>query len=201
MRKAVVLTSVIFLSLLAVAQEESAPRALVFAGYSYLRNSNNGLSGWEGQGTYNFNRFLGFTADVSGNSRNLVSLPVPLITPAVTQRFSQYLFGPTVSTNFGRSSVFAHALFGVVRSSVGAGVSIPLIGGLSAPINSATAFAMAFGGGIDLGLSKHIAIRAAQVDYVRSQLNPLDAISTGLFGNLGGHQNDIRYSAGIVIRF
>jgi len=60
---------------------------------------------------------------------------------------------------------------------------------------------MAFGGGLDLGLTKHIALRLAQVDYVRSQLSSFDALSTGLFGNLGGHQNDLRYSAGIVFRF
>ncbi|HYL11668.1 MAG TPA: hypothetical protein VEV41_01440 [Terriglobales bacterium] len=201
MRWLVVSTCVLVLSLPAMAQESVASRAVVFGGYSYLRNNGNGLNGWEGQGTFNFNRFLGITADISGNSRSLVSLPVPLITPSVNQSFSEYLFGPTVSTGFGRSSVFAHALFGVVRTSLGAGVSVPIIGGISAPVTSASAFAMAFGGGLDLGLSKHFAIRVAQVDYVRSQLSTLDSLSTGLFGNLGGHQNDLRYSAGIVIRF
>jgi hypothetical protein len=39
------------------------------------------------------------------------------------------------------------------------------------------------------------------VDYVRSQLSTLNALSNGLFGNVGGHQNDLRYSAGIVFRF
>ncbi|HKN36098.1 MAG TPA: hypothetical protein VJX16_22890 [Terriglobales bacterium] len=201
MRKTIVgLSCVFFLSLMAMAQE-SASRAVVFGGYSYLRNGSNGSNGWEGQGTFNLTRFLGITADVSGNSRNLLSLPVPLIAPSVTQNFSEYLFGPTVSTGFGRSAVFAHALFGVVRSSLDAGVSVPVVGGISAPVTSASAFAMAFGGGLDLGLSKHIALRVAQVDYVRSQLSGLDALSTGLFGNVGGHQNDLRYSAGIVFRF
>jgi len=199
-KRVVVLSCAFFLSLVAMAQE-SASRAVVFGGYSYLRNGSNGSNGWEGQGTFNFNRFLGITADVSGNSRNLLSLPVPLITPSVTQTFSEYLFGPTVSTGFGRSAAFAHALFGVVRSSLGAGVSVPMVGGISAPVTSASAFAMAFGGGLDLGLTKHIALRLAQVDYVRSQLSSFDALSTGLFGNLGGHQNDLRYSAGIVFRF
>jgi hypothetical protein len=202
MRWFVVSTCVLFLSLAAAAQESVASRAVIFGGYSYLRNSGNGLNGWEGQGTFNFTRFLGITADISGNSRSLVSLPIPLITPSVNQSFSEYLFGPTVTKNLGRSAVFAHALFGVERNSLDAGVSVPILGGVSAPVTSASAFAMAFGGGLDLGLSKHFAIRVAQVDYVRSQLSTLGSLSTGLFGNLGsGHQNDLRYSAGIIIRF
>ena len=47
---------------------ESATRAVVFGGYSYLRNGSNGFNGWEGQGTFNFNRYLGVTADISGAS-------------------------------------------------------------------------------------------------------------------------------------
>ena len=50
------------------AGSENAPRATLFGGYSYLRNGSNGFNGWEGQGTFNFNRFLGVTADVSGSS-------------------------------------------------------------------------------------------------------------------------------------
>jgi hypothetical protein len=45
------------------------------------------------------------------------------------------------------------------------------------------------------------AIRAAQVDYLRTQFSSTDALSTGLFGNTNGRQNNFRYSAGIVFRF
>ena len=50
------------------------------------------------------------------------------------------------------------------------------------PLGSANAFAMAFGGGVDhLGSSKHFAIRAAQLDYIRTNFNSTDALALGLF--------------------
>src|SRR5207253_207432 len=105
MRMLVMLTSLILLlPAVVAAQEEAAPRATIFGGYSYLRNSGgSSFNGWEGQGTFNF--------------------------------------------------------------------------------------------------SRHFAIRAAQVDYLRTNFSSADALSTGLFGNTNGRQNSFRYSAGIVFRF
>jgi peptidoglycan-associated lipoprotein len=80
-------------------------------------------------------------------------------------------------------------------------VNIPVIGGLSTGLTSANAFAMAFGGGVDLGLTRHLAIRVAQVDFLRTQFNATDALLAGLSSNLGNRQNSMRYSAGIVFRF
>jgi opacity protein-like surface antigen len=68
-------------------------------------------------------------------------------------------------------------------------------------VNSATAFAMAFGGGLDIGLSDRFAIRPAQVDYLYTRFNAVDALTTGLANTSTGHQNSFRYSGGIVIRF
>ena len=65
MRKYGILVSIIvFLPSMLVAQfggarpagSENQTRATIFGGYSYLRNSSNGFNGWEGQGTFNFNR-------------------------------------------------------------------------------------------------------------------------------------------------
>ena len=81
MRKSVILAFIIsFLPSMLIAQigggarpagSEIETRATIFGGYSYLRNNSNGFGGWEGQGTFNFNRYLGVTADVSGNQRLL----------------------------------------------------------------------------------------------------------------------------------
>ena len=80
-------------------------------------------------------------------------------------------------------------------------MSVPILGGISAPITSATAFAMAFGGGVDIGLSRHFAIRAAQVDYLYTNFNSIDALASGLSTTTGNHQNSFRYSGGVVWRF
>jgi opacity protein-like surface antigen len=98
--------------------------------------------------------------------------------------------------------VFGHALFGVAHSNLAAGVGIPVIGGISAPINSTNAFAMEFGGGIDIGVTRHFAIRAAQVDYLRTNFNSVDALTSGFSSGIGGSgQNSFRYSGGVVWRW
>jgi len=183
-----------------LAQDET-PKVTVFGGYSLLRNGGNNTNGWDGQGTFNFNRYLGLTADVSGNYRNLVSLPVPIVSAGVNQHLYTFLFGPTVTGNLGRASVFGHALFGAARASSSAGISLPFIGGVSTGVSSASAFAMAFGGGLDINLGRHFALRAAQLDLVRTQFSPTDALATGLSTSTSGNQNFLRYSGGIVFRF
>jgi len=183
------------------AGSESETRATIFGGYSYLRNNSNGFSGWEGQGTFNLNRYLGVTADVSGATVTPFSFSALGFSAGTYQHLNNYLFGPTVIATVGRSAVFAHALFGEARASLGAGVGIPIIGGISTGITSANAFAMAFGGGVDIGLTRHLAIRAVQVDYLRTQFNATDALTTGLSSSLGNRQNSFRFSSGIVFRF
>src|SRR5207248_4902401 len=184
-----------------VAAVENGSRATIFGGYSYLRNNGNGFNGWEGQGTLNFNRYLGVTADISGASLSPFSFSALGFSAGTYQHLNNYLFGPTITTSLGRSALFAHALFGEARSSLGAGVSVPIIGGISTRLTSANAFAMAFGGGVDIGLTRHLAIRAVQIDYLRTQFNATDALTTGLSSSLGNRQNSFRYSTGIVFRF
>ena len=201
MRKlAILMTTILLLSLAAVSQVES-PKATIFGGYSYLNNNGKGYNGWDAQGTYNFTRHLGLTADISGDTHNLTSLTFLGFGPSVNQHLYSYLFGPTATAYFGKSSVFGHALFGVAHSSLGAGISIPIIGGISTGVTSANAFAMEFGGGLDLGVSKHFAIRVAQLDYLRTQFNSADALSTDLTTRVGNRQNSFRYQGGIVLRF
>jgi len=192
-----------------LAQESTvAPRAEIFGGYSYLRNNNNGFNGWTGQATVNFGRYFGITGQVDGNYRTAASLNSLFgigsllgITASANQHVYDFLVGPTATARFGKSSVFAHALFGEAHSSLSAGAGLPFIGGLSTGVTSATGFAMAFGGGVDIGLSKRFAIRAAQIDYVRTQFSSLDALASGFATNSAGQQNSFRYSAGIVFRF
>src|SRR5580765_5097586 len=154
MRKCRILASIVlFLPSVLVAQiggakpagAENETRATVFGGYSYLRNDTNGFNGWEAQGTFNFNRYLGVTADVSGASLSPFSFSALGFSAGTYQHLNNYLLGPTVTASLGRSAVFAHALFGEAHSSLGAGVGVPIIGGISNNITSANAFAMAFG--------------------------------------------------------
>ena len=173
------------------AGSEIETRATIFGGYSYLRNASNGFGGWEGQGTFNLTRNLGVTADLSGASLTPFSFSVLGVSAGTSQHLYNYLFVPTV----------AHALFGEAHSSLAVGVNLPVVGGISTGLTSANSFAMAFGGGVDIGLTRHLAIRAVQVDYIRTQFNTIDALAAGLSSNLDNRQNSFRYSTGIVFRF
>jgi opacity protein-like surface antigen len=205
---------------LSFAQQETTQvptRGTIYGGYSLLHANNdlggsniggngfnlggNNLNGWEGQGTFNFTPHFGVTADFSGNSQQLAGVSFLGFSAGTRQHMYNFLFGPTVTGYFGKSSVFGHALFGAAHSSLNAGVGVPILGGISAPLDSANAFAMAFGGGVDIGLTRHFAIRAAQVDFIRTNFNSLDALTSGLATSTSNNQNSFRYSGGLIWRF
>ena len=216
--RAILFSALLSLPMLSFAQQETsqvATRGTVFGGYSLLHSSNDlgstsigssnfnlggSLGGWEAQGTYNFTRHFGVTADFSGNSKQLAGFSALGFSAGTRQHMYDMLFGPTVTGYFGKSSVFGHALFGVALSSLNAGVTAPIVGGFSVPLDSSNAFAMAFGGGLDIGISRHFAIRAAQVDYIRTNFNTLDSL-TGLTSGTSTSQNNFRYSGGVIWRF
>ena len=177
------------------AGSENATRATLFGGYSYLRNGSNGFNGWEGQGTFNFNRYLGVTADVSGSSLTPFSFSLLGASAGTYQHINNYLFGPTVTGQLGRSAIFAHALFGEAHSSLGAGVCSDHRRHLHRP-DQRQCLRHGLRRRIDIGLTRHFAIRAVQVDYLRTQFNSLDALTTGLSSSLGNRQNSFRYSCG-----
>jgi len=216
--RAILFSALLCLPMLSFAQQETsqvATRGTLFGGYSLLHSSNDlgstsigssnfnlggSLGGWEAQGTYNFTRHFGVTADFSGNSKQLAGFSALGFSAGTREHMYDMLFGPTVTGYFGKSSVFGHALFGVALSSLNAGVTAPIVGGFSAPLDSSNAFAMAFGGGIDVGLSRHFAIRAAQVDFIRTNFNTLNSL-TGLTTGTSTNQNNFRYSGGVIWRF
>jgi hypothetical protein len=164
---------IVALSIPALCQGYS--KAEVFGGYQYTRiNPGSGISGenfngWNGAVTGNLNHWLGVTGDVSGAYKSI---------SGVSLKQHTFMFGPTIaSRSSDKFTPFAHALFGVAHSSAG-------VSGSSVSDNS---FAMALGGGIDVG-SKKIALRIGQFDYLMTR-----------FG--GTSQNNFRYSAGVVFRF
>ena len=101
----------------------------------------------------------------------------------------------TVTTTFGprytwlprsrKIAVFGQALIG---ESHGLDSTFPSPSGAQTDFNT---FALQIGGGLDLRLSRHLAVRALQADWVRTQ-----------FANgTNNIQNSLRLSAGIVLRF
>ena len=55
-------------------------------------------------------------------------------------------------------------------------------------------FASAFGGGLDIAVTNHIAFKPIQVEWLTTQISNSAA-------NVNYVQNNLRYSAGVVFRF
>jgi opacity protein-like surface antigen len=180
MRKlSIVLAIMVFFCVGAFAQTDS--KADVFGGYQFtsVDDSLNGnghvaLNGWNTSVTGYLKPNFGITADISG----AYGTPNEFGFDVKTSDYF-YLFGPTFrTTGNDRASLFAHALFGAAHAKGD-------IGGITATDN---AFAMAFGGGLDLKSTKNISLRVGQFDYLYSHFS-------------GEKQNNFRYSAGVVFHF
>jgi hypothetical protein len=88
------------------AAQESA-RAEVFGGYAFARDDDRNMHGWNGAATLNVRKWLGITADVSGQYAALGATD--------RARFA-VLAGPRVSPWRARFTPFAYALAGAFHT-------------------------------------------------------------------------------------
>jgi hypothetical protein len=183
------------------------PKAEVGFDYSYVRyapsaifTKGHSLNGGGGNLVFNVNKYLGLKADLQGygsTTSNFVITPRPLF-PAgavanVQGNLFTYLFGPQIKVRTPKFQPFVHLLFGGAHSNVYANafkaICTPRLGACAfsgAP--SSNAFAMAFGGGIDIPVGHVVSIRPAEVDYLLTNFS-------NRFNN--SNQNNFRYSGGI----
>src|SRR6202163_4229290 len=160
----------------AYAQETSTPKYEVGVNYSWLDvNSANydyqrTGNGGSGYFEYNLNRTLGLVADFGGYANTRTGINDRLLT---------YMFGPRFNWRHSRLNPYAQFLFGGAYA-------------WSDPKYSTTqnAFATAAGGGGAIRCTGLIPIKPIQVEYVMTQINSVNGF--------GSHQNDVRYSAGVV---
>jgi opacity protein-like surface antigen/outer membrane protein OmpA-like peptidoglycan-associated protein len=182
----------------------NTPKVELFLGYSYLRgvptyatgNRMVGLNGGDASIAFNLNHYLGLVADFSGFNDTKLQLTgaganPPGVTNASGTAFT-YLFGPRFSyRKYERITPFAQALFGGVHAS---DVTLSgCTGALCTPLPAQNAFAMTAGGGLDVKVQRHVAIRIIQAEYLMTRFAD---VGTGA----GRTQNDIRLSSGVVFR-
>ncbi len=89
--------------------------------------------------------------------------------------FYTYTVGPEVHARVGGIKPFAHALFGGGTASGGG--------------SSTTGFTMYYGGGVDVKIAPFLSARIAQADWMVTRFSGFT------------DKNNIRYSAGLVLRF
>ena len=179
------------------------PRVEVFMGYSYLRaipspaagNRLVWLNGGSASIAFNFNRYLGLVGDFGGFNETRLLVPGAGGSPASVLAVEDgtvftYLLGPRLSfRKYDRVTPFAQILFGGIHASQ------ETICPSCAPILPAeNSFAMTAGGGLDVKVHHHLAIRIIQAEYLMTNFEDR---TTGK----GATQNDMRLSSGIVFRF
>ncbi len=181
--------------LLCLASSARAQNVEVFGGYSYLGSTapsnlvQTSANGWNAAVAANYKSW-GVVADFSGHQ---FSASPSDLKPVIGSGGSgtMFLFGPQYSVRrFPRVTPFVHALLGVVQgSTVSPGETVCGIACFTtaSTISPATVFGMALGGGIDLKVRKHVAIRLIQADYVRQDFS-------------SGAVSAPRISAGIIFR-
>jgi peptidoglycan-associated lipoprotein len=165
---------------------EAQPSAELALAYSYVRANappaGCGCFSMNG-GSASFAYRLAHSVSVVGefgavNNGNVDSTGLDLT-------LSTYLAGPRYSLHkSARFTPFAQVLVGGAHASGGLAPSEIHTG-------SSTAFAMAAGGGLDIKLTRHLAFRAFQTDY----------LLTLLPNRVNDHQNNFRLSTGVVLRF
>jgi hypothetical protein len=169
--------------LAALAQPEY-PDAEVFGGYSYLRANPDGfnLNGWNASVTGNITDWFGIEGDFSGHygrpKDEFGSIP------GFTIDHHAFMAGPKFAYRAGSITPFAHFLIGSAR----AGTRETGFGS-----TSDWALATVLGAGVDIDLSKSVAIRVAQADWLMTRFK-----TDSFYGN--DRQNNFRFSAGIVLK-
>jgi hypothetical protein len=212
MRKSLTIIGVVLLSAF-VAAAQDVPRAETFLGYTYVRfNSATNVpafssNGGSGQFDYNFNKWLGFVADLGAVHNNNIS------GVNLDNTMASFLFGPRFSLHHSRIRPYFETLFGgaYYTASLPVLATIPpsaappifLPGQPTLPTGGAvtarlaanqTVFAMAIGGGLDIKMTKHVSFRPIGLDYFMPRLQNLRTMGDN-------NQHCLRYTAGVNFMF
>jgi hypothetical protein len=190
-----------------------AQKAELFGNYSYMQFNptitglnSRALNGGGGGGQFNLTPFLGVKGEFQGymSTETTVNVTAPIPSPGggiipigtytSNSTMFTYLFGPVVSLPGKRIKPFGEVLFGGMNTNLYAQLNNAVIAGGGQINGNATQhpFAMAVGGGLDVNVNKHVALRLAEMDWILSRF-------TNPWTNTN-NQNSFRYQAGIVFK-
>lgn len=174
------LVAVVLSVVVPLRAQDDTPQIELYGGYSYVHfnvkanvvgfpsSVTANANGGGGELEYNANRWLGIVGDLSGY---YVANPQAGV--------FTYMGGPRLNLRRAKVTPFAHVLFGGIVATEGIGTAGP-----------DNAFAMAAGGGLDINVSRSLAIRPVQAEYYMTKFKD----------GLNNRQNNFRFGAGIVLR-
>lgn len=212
MRSAALILAAMMFTATAFAQD-GAPKWEVYGNYSYMQ-FNPTLSGLQSRAfngggggiAYNFGKFFAVKGDFQGYGSTQTSFTVsgPTVTPHGTipsgtfnsdGNMFTYLFGPVVGARLGKFHVYGEYLLGGSSSNLYGNLvkSIDAGGGTVSGTGAQHPFTQALGGGLDVTLNKHVALRLAEMDWVLTRYtNPITNTN---------NQHSFRYQGGVVFMF
>jgi hypothetical protein len=204
----ILLTSVVVILCAVAGFAQEYPKAELFLGYEYVRfapsqsstaNPDVNMNGGGGSIAMNFNKAFGLKAEFTGAGMGdyKVCSSTGLNCLTRSRNFFTYMFGPQFTIRKGKVQPFFHTLFGGAYSNYYANVSSSgtVSTGPTFVDAGKHAFALAAGGGLDVKVSKSIAIRLAQLDYFMTRFSGryVDTTGTGSIGSLEiNNQNNFR---------
>lgn len=131
-------------------------------------------------------RGFGVAANIAGTNVNAAANSGVGLTMVTATFGPRYTWNKSLGAAHKRNlAIFGQGLIGEAH---GFNSYFPSLDGEQTDYNS---FALQVGGGVDLGLSRHFAVRAIQADWLRTQF-PNSTTNV---------QNSFRLAAGIVLRF
>ena len=202
-----------FLALLltsAACAQDDDHKIEITGDYSYVHanpQNNNiiptfSLNGGGGSGAFYFSKYIGIEAEFEGygSYTHNITIANPTYCPttcsiSASGNLFTYNVGPIVKYRTSHVEPFVEALFGGAHSNFYGNLYKNCFGCVVASTSpSNNAFDFLIGGGVDIPLGEHIAIRPAQFEYLLTR-----------FGNDFTHgnnnQSNFRYQAGIQFRF
>ncbi len=164
----------------------ATPRVEISAGYNYIRanapplgGDDFGLNGGYVSVDYNFLNWLSATGEFTYGHADKISALGQNLT------LKTYMGGPKVLLRMNRFVPYGEVLFGEAQ---GSDSYFPTATTFT---TSASSFALSAGGGLDINLTRHFAVRAPDVQYLR----------TGFPNAENNQQNHLMISAGVVVKF
>jgi opacity protein-like surface antigen len=145
-------------------------------------SQREGYNGFNAEFNQNINEHIGIATSFTGtyDKTGYIDTRTGRTFNASVQRYD-LMIGPRYNWRPEGVTPFVHALFGVTH------MRASFDDVLTPRKKADTAFAMAFGGGLDVHAGEHIDVRAVQVDYLPTFFN-------------GKRQDNLRVGAGIKIK-
>jgi hypothetical protein len=197
----VVLSVVLVLSMAAFAQDYS--KFEVPVGFSFVNVHPNqaaitsfNVFGGGGGFVYNFSPIFGIKADFMGYTQGSGTklLQDGQSLGNVSGNLFTYMFGPQIKKHSGKFQPFGEALFGAAHTNLDANIC-KLEGNCGSASGSNNGFAMEFGGGLDIPITKSIQLRPVEVDYLGTHFG------SNHVANYSAWQANFKYVAGVNFTF